>query len=84
MPNDPILTDILEYVGGMVADLADERNFNSEIWESRALGNYLQWFVGGKKEGKEVATKSLETFIEADKVRPCFLACPNSLARLLT
>lgn len=57
----------------MVADLADDRNFNKEAWESRALGPYLQWFTGGKTEGKEVACKSLEAFIEADKVRkPCF------------
>lgn len=71
MPNEPVLASVLEYVGGMVADLADSRQFDAETWETKALGNYIRFFVGGKEEAKAVSAKTLETFIEADKVRPC-------------
>lgn len=72
LPNDPIKAVILEYVGGILADLADERLFDKALWEERALGNYLRWFVGGKEDGRQVATQVLDVFIEADKVRLLF------------
>lgn len=79
MPNEPILAAILEYVGGIIGDLADERNFSTEIWETRALGPYLRWVTGSKDDGKDAATRALTVFIDADKVR--LFAAPRSVHR---
>lgn len=70
MPNEPITATILEYAAGIAADMSEERLFDTEAWETRALGPYLRWVLpDGKAAVKDVSAAVLASFIEDDKVR---------------
>ncbi|KAJ9111773.1 hypothetical protein QFC22_006432 [Naganishia vaughanmartiniae] len=70
LPNALELAFHLEYLGGMVADLVDTRNWDESAWVGRVLGSPLGfWLEGGKTRGAEVAKSVRKVFMDIDKAK---------------
>lgn len=70
LPNDTILASVLEYVGGMVADMIEGRKWDEGPWVGRALVSPLQfWFEGGKEQALEVGKDVRKVFLDIDSAK---------------
>ncbi len=70
LPNAGEMATALEYTAGVLADLIDLRRWDATIWDGRALGAPLSfWMERGRDQGKAVAKDVREVFMAIDKAK---------------
>ncbi|BEI91921.1 uncharacterized protein CcaverHIS019_0407410 [Cutaneotrichosporon cavernicola] len=68
MPGRPVIASALEYTANVVADMVDERNFDDDVWDGKALGGFCKLLLGAEA-GVAAATAIREAFVAADKAK---------------
>lgn len=68
MPTKPVIANALEYTANVVADMVNERFFDDDVWEGKALGGFCKLLMGAEA-GAAAADAIRKAFIAADHAK---------------
>lgn len=66
LPDSPVVAHAVEYQANVIADLVEQRRFDSYIWQSRGLGSFLK-LLQGAEAGAKAAQGILDAFLAIDQ-----------------